>query len=139
MKHYLRYFAVFYVIALFLIGLLFNLLKIGSISYIPTLIATGFITANHFIKKENRPPSTEEKVQLVWGSTITALFILCILCFFFIVLSPASDKLLKFAENTGLALWAVIMLFFVIIHAGIFFICYGWYANFYYKKRFNRL
>nr|WP_174505397.1 ABZJ_00895 family protein [Acinetobacter sp. Marseille-Q1620] len=129
MKHYFLYFAAIYSIALVLLGLLFSILNLGFITTLPILLAAAFLTASHFVKKELRLPSHDEKIQLVWGSTATALVIACLLLFFYIVTNPASDHLLEIAEKTGLAGSAIIMLFIVIIHGGVFYLAYGWYAN----------
>ncbi len=52
MKHYLVYFAAVYSFALLLLGILFSLLNLNTSISIPTLIAAGFITAGHFVKRE---------------------------------------------------------------------------------------
>ena len=135
MKHYFLYFAAIYSIALVLLGVLFTMFNLGMIMTLFILIAAGFLTAAHFVKKEQRLPSNDEKMLLVWGTTMTALVIACILLFFYIVTNPASDHLLEAAEKSGLAGTAVIMLFVVIIHGGIFYLSYGWYAN----RCFNKL
>lgn len=129
MKHYFLYFAAIYSIALVLLGILFSLFNLGFISTLPVLVAAGFLTAAHFVKKERRIPNNDEKTQLVWGTTATALVIACLLLFFYIVTNPASDRFIEMADKAGLAGAAVIMLFVVIIHGGIFFVSYGWYAK----------
>ena len=138
MAHYLKHFAAVYSIALILLVtvLIFGL-NLGGLTLLPTLIACAFITARHFVKKELRLPSADEKVQLVWGSSAVALIIGSFFIFFLILMNPNAEQILKSADNAGLALSALIMLCLVAIHGAIFSIAYGWYANFCYKKILN--
>ncbi len=135
MKHYLLYFAATYSIALVLLGLLFAMFNLSFITTLPVLIASGFLTASHFVKKEQRLPNHDEKILLIWGTTATAIVIACLLLFFYIVTNPASDHYIEMADKSGLAGAAIIMLFVVIIHGGIFYLSYGWYA----KKCFEKI
>ena len=129
MKHYLIYFAAVYSIALLLLGILFSLLNLTGSTSVPTLIAAGFITAGHFVKREQRIPSSDEKIQLVWGCTIVSLFISSILVFVYSLVDPTTGNILKAVENTGLILIAIDMLQHILIHAAIFFVSFGWYAK----------
>ena len=129
MKHYLIYFAAVYSIALLLLGILFSLLNLTGSTSVPTLIAAGFITAGHFVKREQRIPSSDEKIQLVWGCTIVSLFISSILVFVYSLVDPTAGNILKTVENTGLILIAIVMLLLILIHAAIFFVSCGWYAK----------
>lgn len=129
MKHYLIYFAAVYSIALLLLGILFSLLNLTGSTSVPTLIAAGFITAGHFVKREQRIPSSDEKIQLVWGCTIVSLFISSILVFVYSLVDPATGNILKTVENTGLILIAIVMLLLILIHAAIFLVSFGWYAK----------
>ncbi len=126
MKHYLIYFAAVYSIALLLLGILFSLLNLTGST---TLIAAGFITAGHFVKREQRTPNSDEKIQLVWGCTIVSLFISSILVFVYSLVDPTAGNILKTVENTGLILIAIVMLLLILIHAAIFFVSFGWYAK----------
>ena len=129
MKHYLIYFAAVYSIALLLLGILFSLLNLTGSTSVPTLIAAGFITAGHFVKREQRIPSSDEKIQLVWGCTIVSLFISSILVFVYSLVDPTTGNILKTVENTGLILIAIVMLLLILIHAAIFLVSFGWYAK----------
>lgn len=129
MKHYLIYFAAVYSIALLLLGILFSLLNLTGSTSVPTLIAAGFITAGHFVKREQRIPSSDEKIQLVWGCTIVSLFISSILVFVYSLVDPTTENILKTVENTGLILIAIVMLLLILIHAAIFLVSFGWYAK----------
>ena len=135
MVHYLKHFAAVYSIALILLVtvLIFGL-NLGGFTLLPTLIACAFLTARHFVKKELRLPSADEKVQLVWGSSAVALIIGSFFIFFLILMNPKAEQILKSADNAGLALSALIMLCLVAIHGAIFSIAYGWFAKFCYKK-----
>ena len=129
MKHYLIYFAAVYSIALLLLGIMFSLLNLTGSTNVPTLIAAGFITAGHFVKREQRIPSSDEKIQLVWGCTIVSLFISSILVFVYSLVDPTAGNILKTVENTGLILIAIVMLLLILIQAAIFFVSFGWYAK----------
>ena len=129
MKHYLIYFAAVYSIALLLLVILFSLLNLTGSTSVPTLIAAGFITAGHFVKREQRIPNSDEKIQLVWGCTIVSLFISSILVFVYSLVDPTTGNILKTVENTGLILIAIVMLLLILIHAAIFFVSFGWYAK----------
>ena len=108
---------------------MFSLLNLTGSTSVPTLIAAGFITAGHFVKREQRIPSSDEKIQLVWGCTIVSLFISSILVFVYSLVDPTAGNILKTVENTGLILIAIVMLLLILIHAAIFFVSFGWYAK----------
>lgn len=135
MSRYLKHFAAVYSIALVLVitVLIFGL-KLGGITLLPALIASAFISAGHFVKKQQRLPFPEEKIQLIWGSSAVALIIGSIFIFFLILMNPNAEQIIKSADNAGLVLSAVVMLCLVAIHGAIFYIAYGWYARFSYKK-----
>jgi len=68
MSHYLKYFAVVYSIALIvLVSILIYGLKLGAITLLPGLIASAFLSARHFVKKEQRLPNDKEKKQTGLG------------------------------------------------------------------------
>ena len=129
MKHYLVYFAAVYSFALLLLGILFSLLNLLNTSIsIPTLIAAGFITAGHFVKREQRRPSDDERIQLIWSCTITSLIITSLVLFFYSLLSPAASNILNVVKSTNIILIAIMMLL-ILVHAVVFFVSFGWYAN----------
>lgn len=134
-SHYLKYFASVYCIALVLLltVLIFGL-NLGGLSLLPTLIACAFIAARHFVRKELRLPYTEEKVQLIWGSSAVALIIGSFFVFFMIMMNPNAEQIIKSADQAGLALSAIIMLLLVGIHGAIFHIAYNSYARFVYNR-----
>ena len=68
MKYYLLIFTGIYIVSTFLIGLLTAALSSGSSSIVSTLILSGFFTAWHFVNREKRLPSDDERIQLIWGS-----------------------------------------------------------------------
>ncbi len=127
MKHYLVYFAAVYSFAL-LLGILFSLLNLNTSISIPTLIAAGFITAGHFVKREQRRPSDDERIQLIWSCTITSLIITSLVLFFYSLLSPAASNILNVVKSTNIILIAIMMLL-ILVHAVVFFVSFGWYAN----------
>lgn len=128
MKHYLIYFAAVYSFALLLLGILFSLLNLNTSISIPTLIAAGFITAGHFVKREQRRPSDDERIQLIWSCTITSLIITSLVLFFYSLLSPAASNILNVVKSTNIILIAIMMLL-ILVHAVVFFVSFGWYAN----------
>ena len=68
MSHYLKYFAAVYSIALFLlVSILIYGLKLGAITLLPGLIASAFLNARHFVKKEQRLPERKRKKQTGLG------------------------------------------------------------------------
>ncbi|WOE31402.1 MULTISPECIES: ABZJ_00895 family protein [unclassified Acinetobacter] len=135
MTHYLKYFAAVYCLALLLVitVLIFGF-QLGGISVIPALIAAAFIAARHFVRREQRLPFSDEKVQLVWGSSAVAIVIGSFFVFFLVLMNPRADAILASADQAGIAISAVIMLFIIAVHGAIFSIAYGWYAQFCYKR-----
>ena len=135
MAYYLKHFAAVYSIALVLATtILIFILNLGGITLLPALIASAFICARKFVKKELRLPLPEEKIQLVWGSSAVALIIGSFFIFFLILMNPNAEEILKSADNAGLVLAAVVMLCLVALHGAIFHIAYGWYANHTYQS-----
>lgn len=66
MSHYLKYFAVVYsMVLILLVSLLIFGLKLNAITLLPGLIASAFLSARHFVKKEQRLPNAKEKNTLV--------------------------------------------------------------------------
>ncbi|TCB78156.1 ABZJ_00895 family protein [Acinetobacter sp. ANC 4173] len=136
MKHYLKHFAAIYSIALVILAaiLIFGL-HLGGITLIPALIASALLNASHFVKKEHRLPSNDEKVQLVWGCSAIAIIIASFFVFFLVLMNPNAEQILKAADEAGLGLSALIMLCLIAVHAVIFHFAYGWYANFIARKQ----
>lgn len=135
MKHYLKHFAAVYSIALVLLmAILIFGLHLGGITLIPALIASAFISAAHFVKKEQRLPSSDEKIQLVWGCSAIAIIIASFFVFFLVLMNPNAEQILKAADEAGLGLSALIMLCLIAVHAAIFHFAYGWYAAYRFKQ-----
>lgn len=135
MKHYLKHFAAIYSIALVILAaiLIFGL-HLGGITLIPALIASALLNASHFVKKEQRLPSSDEKVQLVWGCSAIAIIIASFFVFFLVLMNPNVEQILKAADEAGLGLSALIMLCLIAVHAVIFHFVYGWYATYCLRK-----
>ena len=135
MKHYLKHFAAVYSIALvLLVAILIFGLHLGGITLIPALIASALISAGHFVKKEQRLPSSDEKIQLVWGCSAIAIIVASFFVFFLVLMNPNAEQILKAADEAGLGLSAVIMLCLIAIHGAIFHFAYGWYASYRFTK-----
>ena len=130
MGKYLKYFAAVYSIALVLLTtvLIFGL-NLGHLSLLPTLIVSALISARHFVKSEQRLATSEEKIQLVWGSSAVAIMIASFFMFFLVMMSPNAEQILKAAEKMGLGLYAVIMLCIVALHGAIFHLAYQFYGK----------
>ncbi|AXY56056.1 hypothetical protein CDG60_05360 [Acinetobacter chinensis] len=136
MKHYLLYFASVYSIALVLLTtILIIALNLSGITLLPALIASAFIAAGHFVKREKRLPTPEEKVQLIWGSSAVAIIIGSLFVFFLVMLNPDAEQILQAADQAGIGLSAVIMLCLIAIHGAVFHVAYHWYA----KRCLNRI
>ena len=99
MKHYLWIFTGAYTAALIVFGIISTFISIGSSSGAPTLMVGGFFTAWHFVKREKRIPTADEKIQLIWGS-IACTFIISALLVFIFALARCQKSL--FLTNTGL-------------------------------------
>ena len=92
MKPYLLFFAAVYSITLvLLITVLIFGLNLGGLTLLPALIASAFISAGHFVKKEQRLPSSDEKIQLVWGSSAVAIIIGSFFVFFLVLMNPNAE------------------------------------------------
>lgn len=135
MKHYYLHFAKVYAVALILLILiLIFIFPLGYISLFPTLIIAALINAHHFFKREQRFPSTEEKIQLIWGLSAVAIVIGSFFTFFLVLMNPQAEQILKSADQAGLGLSAVIMLCMVALHAAVFSIIYAISAKLFLKK-----
>lgn len=135
MKYYLKHFAAIYSIALvLLVAILIFGLHLGGITLIPALIASAFISAAHFVKKEQRLPSNDEKIQLVWGCSAIAIIIASFFVFFLVLMNPNAEQILKAADEAGLGLSAVIMLCLIAVHGAILHFAYGWYAAYRFEQ-----
>ena len=135
MKPYLLFFAAVYSITLvLLITVLIFGLNLGGLTLLPALIAAAFISAGHFVKKEQRLPSSDEKIQLVWGSSAVAIIVGSFFVLFLVLMNPNAEAIMKSVDNAGIGLTAVVMLCMVAIHGAIFHIAYGWYADYCFKK-----
>lgn len=135
MKHYLKHFAAIYSIALvFLVAILIFGLQLGGITLIPALIASALLSASHFVKKEQRLPSSDEKIQLVWGCSAIAIIIASFFVFFLVLMNPNAEQILKAADEAGLGISALIMLCLIAVHGIIFHFAYGCYAAYCLRK-----
>jgi hypothetical protein len=135
MKPYLLYFAAVYCILLvILVIFLFLGFKLSIFSLLPALFASACISSGHFIQKNERLPTPEEKIQLIWGSSAVAIVIASLFIFFIILMNPNAEQILKQADNAGIGLYAVVMLCLVAVHGAIFHFAYNWYARFCQRK-----
>ena len=137
MSHYLKYFAAIYGLVLLLLGVLYIIgLNFSVLSLLPALCAAAGLTAKHFIKKQQRLPNTEEKIQLVWGSSAIAIVMASVLVCVLVVIHPNAKDIIAAAEKTGIAMTAMIMLCLVTIHGVLCFVAYGWYASLCLKRQY---
>lgn len=135
MKHYLKHFAAIYSIALvILVAILIFGLHLGGITLIPALIASALLSASHFVKKEQRLPSSDEKIQLVWGCSAIAIIIASFFVFFLVLMNPNAEQILKTADEAGLGISALIMLCLIAVHGIIFHFCLWLVCCLFFKK-----
>ncbi|WP_425917094.1 ABZJ_00895 family protein [Acinetobacter sp. TSRC1-2] len=131
MSHYLKYFAAVYSIALILlVSILIYGLKLGAITLLPGLIASAFLSARHFVKKERRLPNDKEKNKLVWGSTIVAMSLGFIVMFSLIFMHPRAEEMLIIISQAGRASYSLLVAVAIALHGLIFHIAYNGYARY---------
>lgn len=136
MSHYLKYFAVVYSIALIvLVSILIYGLKLGAITLLPGLIASAFLSARHFVKKEQRLPNDKEKNKLVWGSTVVAMTIGFIVMFVLIFMHPRAEEILITLGHAGRASYSLLIAGAIALHGLIFHIAYNGYARYSLSKQ----
>ena len=136
MSHYLKYFAVVYSIALIvLVSILIYGLKLGAITLLPGLIASTFLSARHFVKKEQRLPNNKEKNTLVWGSTVVAMTIGFIMMFVLIFMHPRAEEILITLGQAGRASYSFLIAGAIALHGLIFHIAYNGYARYSLSKQ----
>ena len=131
MSHYLKYFAAVYSIALILlVSILIYMLKLGAITLLPGLIASAFLSARHFVKKEQRLPNAKEKNTLVWGLTVVAMTMGFIALFVIIFMHPYSEEILMKIGYAGRARNSLLVAGAIALHGLIFHIAYNGYARY---------
>ena len=131
MSHYLKYFAAVYSIALILlVSILIYGLKLGAITLLPGLIASAFLSARHFVKREQRLPNKKEKNTLVWGSTVIAMGMGFIVIFVLIFMHPRTEEVLMTMGYTGRAGSSFLVAGAIALHGLIFHIAYNGYARY---------
>ena len=136
MSHYLKYFAAVYSIALILlVSILIYGLKLGAITLLPGLIASAFLSARHFVKKEQRLPNDKEKNKLVWGSTVVAMTIGFIVMFVLIFMHPRAEEILITLGHAGRASYSLLIAGAIALHGLIFHIAYNGYARYSLSKQ----
>ncbi|OTG75470.1 hypothetical protein B9T26_05680 [Acinetobacter sp. ANC 4169] len=131
MSHYLKYFAAVYSIALILlVSILIYALKLGVITLLPGLIACAFLSARHFVKKEQRLPNPKEKNTLVWGSTIIAMTMGFIVMSILIFMHPRAEEILMTMGYARRARNSLLVAAAIALHGLIFHIAYNGYARY---------
>ncbi|MEJ2898196.1 ABZJ_00895 family protein [Acinetobacter sp. NS-4] len=131
MSHYLKYFAAVYsIVLILLVSILIYALKLGVITLLPGLIASAFLSARHFVKKEQRLPNAKEKNTLVWGSTIIAMTMGFIVMFILIFMHPRAEEILMTMGYAGRARNSLLVAGAIALHGLIFHIAYNGYARY---------
>ncbi len=131
MSHYLKHFAVVYsMVLILLVIILIYTLKLGVITLLPGLIACAFLSARHFVKKEQRLPSVKEKNTLVWGSTVVAMTIGFIVLLVLIIMHPHAEEILMTIGYAGRARNSWLVAAAIALHGLIFHIAYNGYARY---------
>lgn len=135
MSHYLKYFATVYLSLVLFVGVLIYVFNLGAILLIPALIASAFLSARYFVKREQRLPSKEEKSKLVWGSTIIAITFGFIFIFVVISMHPQTEAIFNNMAYTGRGPNSFLMAAVIAVHGLIFHIAYNGYARYSLSKR----
>lgn len=135
MSHYLKYFATVYLTLVLIVGILIYVFNLGAILLIPALIASAFLSARYFVKKELRLPTQEEKSRLVWGSTIIAMTFGFIFLFIVIWLHPQTEEIYRRMAYTGRGPNSFLVAASIALHALLFHIAYNGYARYSLSKR----
>ena len=135
MSHYLKYFATVYLTLVLIVGILIYVFNLGAILLIPALIASAFLSARYFVKKELRLSTQEEKSRLVWGSTIIAMTFGFIFLFIVIWLHPQTEEIYRRMAYTGRGPNSFLVTASIALHALLFHIAYNGYARYSLSKR----
>ena len=135
MSYYLKYFATVYLTLVLIVGILIYVFNLGAILLIPALIASAFLSARYFVKKELRLPTQEEKSRLVWGSTIIAMTFGFIFLFIVIWLHPQTEEIYRRMAYTGRGPNSFLVAASIALHALLFHIAYNAYARYSLAKR----
>lgn len=128
MKHYLWIFTGAYTAALIVFGIISTFISIGSSSGAPTLMVGGFFTAWHFVKREKRIPTADEKVQLIWGSIACTFIISALLVFIFVLATGTSEAIIASLQLIPMWIWLLAIAFITLIEFAVFYFSYGWFA-----------
>lgn len=129
MKYYLLVFTGIYIVSTFLIGLLTAALSSGSSGIVSTLILSGFFTAWHFVNREKRLPSDDERIQLIWGS-IACTFIVFAVFFLLMNIETGTTKVfIDIAKQVPMWIWLIAIAFITLIEFAVFYFSYGWFAR----------
>ncbi|MGE8539113.1 MAG: ABZJ_00895 family protein [Acinetobacter sp.] len=135
MSHYLKYFSTVYLSLVLLVGVLIYTLNLGIILLIPALIASAFLSARYFVKKEQRLPSKQEKSKLVWGSTVIAITFGLIFIWIVIWMHPHTEHILNNIAYAGRGPNSFLMAGAIALHGLLFHIAYNGYARYSLNKR----
>ena len=114
MKHYLWIFTGAYTAALIVFGI------------ISTFIS--FFTAWHFVKREKRIPTADEKIQLIWGSIACTFIISALLVFIFALATGTSEAIIASLQLIPMWIWLLAIAFITLIEFAVFYFSYGWFA-----------
>ena len=122
MKYYLLVFTGIYIVSTFLIGLLTAALSSGSSSIVSTLILSGFFTAWHFVNREKRLPSDDER--------IACTFIVFAVFFLLMNIETGTTKVfIDIAKQVPMWIWLIAIAFITLIEFAVFYFSYGWFAR----------
>ena len=135
MSHYLKYFATVYLTLVLLVGIFIYVFNLGTILLIPALIASAFLSARYFVKKELRLPTQQEKSKLVWGSTIIAMTFGFIFLVVVIWMNPQTDEIYRTITYIGRGTNSFLVAASIALHALLFHIAYNAYARYSLAKR----
>src|SRR5690606_650678 len=131
----LKYFATVYLTLVLLVGILIYVFNLGAILLIPALIASAFLSACYFVKKELRLLSQEVIYKLVCGSTIVDMTLGVIFLVVVIWMNPQTDEIYRTITYTGRGTNSFLVAASIALHALLFHIAYNAYARYSLAKR----
>ncbi|MEW9150002.1 ABZJ_00895 family protein [Acinetobacter indicus] len=76
-------------------------LNLGVLTLFPTLVVVALINAKHFVKREKRLPTSDERIQLIWGSSAVAIIIGSLFIFFMVLMNPYAEQIIRSARENG--------------------------------------
>lgn len=71
---------------------------------------------------------------MVWGLSVVVIIIGSFFVLFLVLMNFNVEVIMKLVDNVGIGFIVVVMLCMVVIYGVIFYIVYGWYVDYCFKK-----